>query len=96
MTAKEKAVELITFFDKIQIDHNKNIAYSFYHLGMDDRKKMALKVIDEIIKEVGKLNVEVLHTNYGEKLIQINGEIRSNYASFVMYWNKVKNEIEKL
>lgn len=49
MTPKEKALELIIFFDKIQIDSDKNIAYTFYHLGMNDRKKMALKVIDEIL-----------------------------------------------
>lgn len=96
MTAKEKAVELITFFDKIQIESNKNIAYLFNHLGMYDRQKMVLKVIDEIIKELKKLNVEVLHTNYGEKLTEINGEIITNYASLIWYWNQVKQEIEKL
>jgi hypothetical protein len=57
MNAKEKALELILFFDKIQIDSDKNIAYTFYHLGIDDRKKMALKVIDEILEEMGRLNI---------------------------------------
>jgi hypothetical protein len=96
MTPKEKVIELINFFDKIQIDSNKNIAYTFYHLGMDDRKKMALKVIDEVIEEVGKLNVKIFHAEYGEKLKEINGEIITNYNSFVLYWQEVKKEIEKL
>lgn len=52
MTAKEKANDLIKFFDSIQFDHNKNIAYTFYHLTIQEKKLCVIKVVDEIINAI--------------------------------------------
>ena len=94
MTPTEKSYELIKFFDKIHIDSNTNIAYTFNHFTIVEKKKLLINFIDEIIKEVGKLNIEILHTEYGDKLTEINGEIRTNYNAFVLYWNGVKFSID--
>lgn len=59
MIAKEKALDLITFFDKIQYDYSKGVAYTFYHLGINDRKKMAFKVIEEVISSIDWHDFEV-------------------------------------
>jgi hypothetical protein len=37
----------------------------------------------------------VLHTDYGQKLIDINGEVRVKYTEFVLYYLRVKDEINK-
>ena len=70
MTTKEKANDLIKFFDSIQFDHNKNIAYTFNHLTMEEKKWCAIKVVEEIINAID--------------------DFESGY------WEKVKNEIEKI
>jgi len=93
-TPQEKAYELIKFLDTIQYDYDKNIAYTFNHFTIEEKKKLLIKFIDEIINEVGKLNVEISHTEYGEKLTEINGEVRTNYKAFVLYWNAVKWTID--
>lgn len=86
MKTKEKAEELI----------EKHKMQCRECGGNETAKIHALITVDEIIEALGRLNVEVLHTEYGSKLIEINGEIRTNYVSHVIYWNEVKNEIEKL
>lgn len=93
-TPQEKAYELIKFLDTIQIDYDKNIAYTFNHFTIEEKKKLLIKFIDEIINGVGKLNVGIVHTQYGEKLTEINGEIRTNYNTLVLYWNAVKWSID--
>ena len=87
MTPKDKAIELYNKYKFVYIQN-----YTSKH----EVKECALIAVDEIIESLSRLNVEVLHTEYGNKLIEINGEIRTNYGSHVIYWNKVKNEIDKL
>lgn len=52
MTAKEKANDLIKFFDSIQFDHDKNIAYTFDHFTIEEKKRCAMHVVDEIIEAI--------------------------------------------
>lgn len=68
----------------------KELIDKFYSTGG------ALIAVDEIIDAYQYLNVEVLHTEFGEILNKINGEIRIKYAEFVMYWQQVKQEIVNL
>ena len=58
--------------------------------------KCSLLTVEEIIVSVTNLNVKILHTEFGEKLNQINGEIQTNYKNFIIYWNKVKEEINNI
>jgi hypothetical protein len=89
MTPKEKAEEL---FDMMLYNNGDE----YHHCWDYVAKNCALIAVDEIIKGLGRLNVEILHTEYGDKLNEINGEIRTNYNSHVVYWNEVKKEIENL
>lgn len=87
MTPKEKAQELCNKFDMIiytDQDHKSQC------------KRCAIRAVNEIIDAYQYLNVEVLHTEFGEILNKINGEIRIKYAEFVMYWDEVKKEINNL
>ena len=93
MTPKEKAKELIDKFN-FSIDHNTKV-YTIYQIP-DESKRCALIAVDEVIDAYQYLNVEVLHTEFGEILDKINGEIRIKYAEFVMYWQQVKQEIVNL
>jgi hypothetical protein len=87
MTPKEKAEELYGKFDMI------------IYTDQDYKsqcKRCAIRAVNEIIDAYYYLEVEVLHTQFGEILNKINGEIRIKYNKFVMYWELVKQEIEKL
>ena len=90
MSPKEKAIEIynnnLKFVKDAHIYQNRNII-SFTAI------KCSLLTVEEIIESVKNLNIKILHTEYGEKLEQINGEIKTNYANFIIYWNKVKEEI---
>lgn len=88
MTPKEKAQYL---FNKMDM-----IIYTDQDDWKSQCKRCAIITVDEIINACELLNIEILHTEYGDKLTEINGEIRTNYVSFVIYWNNVKTEIEKL
>ena len=94
MNPKEKATQLFNkyYVSILEINHDLSEEVIISILA----KKQALIAVDEIIEALSKLNVEVLHTEYGSKLIEINGEIRTNYGSHVIYWIEVKNEINKL
>jgi hypothetical protein len=94
MTPKEKAEYLVDEYRLILIHTETDCSEEI--LCTLIAKQCAIIVVNQIIEQCGKLNVEILHTEYGEKLTQINAEIRTNYTSLVMYWNEVKNEIEKL
>ena len=94
MTSKEKSVQLFNKYYVSILDVNNDLSEEIIISIL--AKKQALIAVDEIIEALGRLNVEVLHTEYGNKLIEINGEIRTNYKSHVIYWNEVKTEIEKL
>lgn len=84
MTPKEKANELIR---KFTLTFSSNI---------EEAKQSALISINEIIDAYYYLEVEILHTQFGELLNKINGEIRIKYIEFCMYWIEVKKEIEQL
>ena len=94
MNPKEKATQLFNkyYVYILEINHDLSEEIIISILA----KKHALIAVDEIIEALGRLNVEVLHTEYGNKLIEINVEIRTNYVSHVIYWNEVKTELEKL
>lgn len=83
MTPKEKAAQLIGFFDTIQIDHNNNVGYMLDHLTIEERKKCALVVINEILT----LGLDIGDYN------DFKDCPPDWYAS---YWEQVKQEIEKL
>jgi hypothetical protein len=84
MTPREKASELVDKFS------NKCL------LTTDGGKVAALIAVNEIIDAYAYLEVEILHTQFGEILNKINGEIRIKYTEFCMYWEQVKKEIDKL
>ncbi len=87
MIPKEKAIELFDKYDMIiytDQDHKSQC------------KRCAIRAVNEIIDAYYYLNVEVLHTQFGQILNKINGEIRIKYTEFVMYWEQVKQEIENL
>lgn len=90
MTHKKQAQEL---FDMYADEFNFDDTYSSYRI---QSKKCAIIVVNQIIKALGRLNVEILHTDYGANLTEINGEIRTNYESHVIWWNEVINEINKI
>jgi hypothetical protein len=54
MTIQEKANELMSFFNTIQFHHEKNIAYTFNHLTIEEKKRCVIYVVDEIIKAIDK------------------------------------------
>ena len=90
MTHKQQAEKLFRMYaDEFNFDDT-------YRSYREQSKKCAIIVVNQIIEQCGKLNVEILHTEFGERLNQINGQIKTNYAPFVIYWNEVKKEIEKL
>lgn len=90
MGHKEQAKEL---FDMYADEFNFDDTYSSYRA---QSKKCAIIVVNQIIKALGKLNVEILHNEYCDSLTEINVEIRTNYESHVIWWNEVINEIKKL
>lgn len=89
MTYIEKSKELyIDFYENLWFTDEKD-----RHLNA---KECALICCDKIIEGAKELEFTVLHTNYGQKLIDINGEIISKYTDFVLYYSRVKQEIELL
>lgn len=57
MNAQQKANELIRFFDSIQIDYDKNIAYTFDHFTIEEKKRCAMYVVCEIIDAIDEHEV---------------------------------------
>lgn len=89
MIAEQKAKELFNIFLYAKKYQNSKNAMS-----VELAKQCALKSCDLIVESAKKLDYTIMHTNYGQKLIDINGEIVSKYTDFVLYWSKVKTEIE--
>jgi len=50
MTPKEKVEKMMSWFDEVHIDHRKDIAYSFAHLTIEEKKYILNKSLDEILK----------------------------------------------
>jgi hypothetical protein len=55
MTAKTKAKELMAFFDKIHYNHDKEIAYTFDHITIEERKIMVLQLCNEYLNTIDGL-----------------------------------------
>ena len=86
MTPQEKAEELIKMFNKVKIFLDiepSNIETNLKNVDCDANKQCALIAVDEIEKAL---------TDYG------NGDSfqLQNMDSEFRYWDKVKQEIEKL
>ena len=94
MTPKQKAEELVDKYRILLQDTDTEVGEEI--LCTLVAKSCAKIAVDEIIKEVGKLNIEILHTEWGDKLAEINAEIRTNHTFFVIYWQQVKTEINKI
>lgn len=90
MTHKEQAIKL---FDMYADEFNFDDTYRSYR---KQSKQCAIIVVNQIIEALGRLNVEILHTDYGANLTEINGEIKTNYESHIIWWNEVIKEIENL
>lgn len=90
LTPKEKAKELINEFYLKRPDDDLPLTYYW-----TCAKGCALIAVDQITECAKDLEFTVLHTDYGQKLIDINGEIVSKYSDFVIYYSRVKDEIKK-
>jgi hypothetical protein len=55
MTAKTKAKELMAFFNKIHYTHDKEIAYTFDHITIEERKIMVLQLCNEYLNTIDGL-----------------------------------------
>jgi hypothetical protein len=71
MTAKEKAVEMMAFFDEMHHDAKRDIFLSFDHLTIEERKYCICTAIDEIDKAIDfdwmeVQNIEAQHRYWQE------------------------------
>jgi len=85
MTPKEKAKELLDkFSDNVSVYYTENSVPCMLNAPMiiKQRKKFALIIVDKIVKSL---------TNYGKD----SNELQNMDREF-NYWDKVKQEIEKL
>lgn len=89
MTPEKKAEEILNSFYIILDAYSE---YDFYNAYV---KECAINSIDILIDNSKQIEYTVLHTDYGQKLKDINGEIRSKYTEFVLYYLRVKDEINK-
>ena len=92
MTPKEKANDLVDNYRIVLQITDTEVGEEI--LCTLVAKSCAKIAVDETIKALGRLNVDILHT--GVDYSHLITEIRTNYTSHVMYWNEVKNEIEKI
>lgn len=89
MIAEQKAKQLLEmYFDFVEAHTSEG--------QINNAKQCALISCDLIVESAKKLDYTIIHNNYGQKLIDINGEIVSKYTDFVLYWTRVKTEIENL
>lgn len=51
MTPKEKSIQMMSWFDTYHIDEEKNVAFTFTHLTLEEKKYILTKSIDEIMNE---------------------------------------------
>lgn len=81
MKPKDKAIELITTFDKM---------LSQRHYKPDIETKLcALKVVDEIIKSREE------DSSFDDKMLSLS-EYHSPHPMYLSYWTQVKQEINNL
>ena len=90
MTHKQQAIEL---FNMYADEFNFDDTYRSYRA---QSKQCAIILVNQIIKSLGRLNVEILHNEYCDSLKEINIEIKTNYESHVIWWNEVIKEINLL
>jgi len=89
MTPENKAKEILNSFYGILDAYSENDFYNEYV------KECAINAVEILINNSKQIEYNVMHTNYGQKLIDINGEIVSKYSDFVLYYLRVKDEINK-
>ena len=83
MTPKDKAKELVSKFTFYQLPEDKRILF-------DNAKQCALICIDEILKANEKISLKDL-----SETMQTN-DILCQLTDNAMYWQEVKQEINKL
>ena len=83
MTPKDKAKELVSKFTFYQLPEDKRILF-------DNAKQCALICIDEILKANEKISLKDLSVT-----MQTN-DILCQLTDNAMYWQEVKQEINKL
>jgi hypothetical protein len=88
MTSKEKAEELYNIYFKFcnELSHDKNKTLA---------KLMALACVDEI-KQSSKLMPYTFTFEKYDDADKLTASVRAEIESFKMYWNEVKQEINKL
>jgi hypothetical protein len=94
MTPKEKARELVEIYVDVNEFYNNQYNNKVVVRNYNFAKQCALIAVDEIKTSLGILNVDILHT--GVDFSHLITEVRTNYNSHIIYWNEVKQEIEKL
>lgn len=60
MTPKDKSIQMMSWFDTYHIDEEKNVAFTFTHLTLEEKKYILTKSVDEILKLHKKLPLETL------------------------------------
>lgn len=89
MTSKEKAEELI---QKYLVVYKDTVIGEFY---FNRAKECALIAVDEV-KESSKLMPYTFTFEDYDDVDKLKASVRAEIESFNMYWNEVKQEIEKL
>ena len=84
MTPKEKAFQLV---NEIQVEHNKEERYYTFHMSLESAKRAALIAVDEAVEYEKRIIKEV------QFLSDIAGHA---FRCEGLYWEQVKQEIEKL
>jgi hypothetical protein len=87
MTPEKKAEQILNSFYTILDAYSE---YDFYNAYV---KECAINSIDILIENSKQIEITVLHTDFGKKLKDINGEIRVKYSEFVLYYLRVRDKI---
>lgn len=73
-----------------------------YHIKQEDAKQCALIAVDEIMKQYKVPTVSHIVTAYksaedfNENFLDIERQLKDFTSYQILWWNSVKNEIEKL
>jgi hypothetical protein len=66
--AKEKAEQLMKYFDFPKYDKEKNIVFTFNHFTIEQKKYCILKGIDEIIESVNDEHISDIFIEFCEEV----------------------------
>jgi len=95
MTPKEKAKQLVEKYIDLQDENLKECDYMF-------SKLCALIAVDEIIYNINPIEITQLTTSFksakdfDDNLVFMDNYITKNLINEKLYWQEVKNELEKL